>query len=718
MDLPTTGVTFVSATGGITPVGNTLTWDVGTLTEAAGIQSFDAVVNIDAGFTGDLTSEVTVSSSTADPGPGLNTASATTTVVGSADLVAGATAPATATAGTQITFTATVQNNGPSDAEGTQVAMALPSTGVTFVSATGGITPAGNTLTWDVGTLTQAAGLQSFDAVVNIDAGFTGELTPEVTVSSSTADPGPELNTASATTTVVASADLAVGATAPATADPGTQITFGATVQNNGPSDAQGTQLTMTLPAGVTFIQATGGGTHDSSVVTWNLGTLTPAAGQQAFSVDVSVDISAAGTSIDQSVVASTATNDPAPGNNDATASTSVNEAADLVLTKSVITAGPFTIGDNLTYRITAENQGPAITNPGDVTDVLPPEMTFVSTTGGTYDAGSHSVTWNVVPGQLFPTDGPQVMDIVVQATAFGTFQNTATFAQGNKYDPDLDNNTESADVTVTPLADLVAGATAPATATAGTDITFTAAVQNNGPDDAANTQVAMDLPGNVTFVSATGGITPVGNTLTWNAGTLTQAAGLQSFDALVTIDAGFIGDLTPQVTVSSSAVDPGPGLNTASATTTVLASADLVAGAIAPATATAGAQITFTATVQNNGPSDAASTQVAMALPSTGVTFVSATGGITPAGNTLTWDVGTLTQAAGLQSFDAVVTIDAGFTGNLTPQVTVSSTTSDPGPGQNTASATTTVGVPTPLNTAATSEGDPRHFPSQLRTR
>jgi uncharacterized repeat protein (TIGR01451 family) len=350
-----------------------------------------------------------------------------------------------------------------------------------------------------------------------------------------------------------------------------TQITFGATVQNNGPSDAQDTQLTMTLPAGVTFVQATGGGIHASGVVTWNLGALAPTSGQQVFSVDVNVDISVAGTSIGQTVAVTASTSDPTPGNNTATATTAVNEAADLVLTKSVITAGPFTIGDNLTYRITAENQGPAVTNPGDVTDPLPPEMTYVSSTAGSYNAATHTVTWNVVPGQFLPTDGPQVMDIVVQATAFGTFQNTATFAQGNKYDPDLDNNTDSAPVTVSPLADLVAGVTAPATATAGTQITFTATVQNNGPSDAANTQVAMDLPATgVTFVSATGGITPVGNTLTWDVGTLTQAAGPQSFDAVVNIDVGFTGNLTPQVTVSSSTPDPGPGQNTASATTTV----------------------------------------------------------------------------------------------------------------------------------------------------
>jgi len=107
--------------------------------------------------------------------------------------------------------------------------------------------------------------------------------------------------------------------------------------------------------------------------------------------------------------------------------------------------------------------------------------------------------------------------------------------------------------------------------------------------------------------------------------------------------------------------------------------------------------QITFDATVLNNGPSDAQTTQVAMTLPP-GVTFVSATGGMTPVADVVTWDVGTLTVAAGLQTYSVVVDIDAATTGTLTPAVAVSSTTSDPDPGNDTyTAASTTVGAPLP---------------------
>ena len=52
---------------------------------------------------------------------------------------------------------------------------------------------------------------------------------------------------------------------------------------------AEGVVVTDTLPAGVTFVSASGGGTHSGGVVTWNVGALTVAAGQQSRTVTVTV---------------------------------------------------------------------------------------------------------------------------------------------------------------------------------------------------------------------------------------------------------------------------------------------------------------------------------------------------------------------------------------------------------------------------------------------
>ena len=54
------------------------------------------------------------------------------------------------------------------------------------------------------------------------------------------------------------SADLAVTKTAPATITAGVAYDYTVTVTNNGPSNATGTVLSDTLPAGATFVGATG----------------------------------------------------------------------------------------------------------------------------------------------------------------------------------------------------------------------------------------------------------------------------------------------------------------------------------------------------------------------------------------------------------------------------------------------------------------------------
>src|SRR5204862_6298697 len=75
---------------------------------------------------------------------------------------------------------------------------------------------------------------------------------------------------ASRVTTVVGEiADLAVAKTGPATVVAVNPITYTITVTNNGPSDASAVVVQDTLPAGVTFVSASNGGTATAGVVTW-----------------------------------------------------------------------------------------------------------------------------------------------------------------------------------------------------------------------------------------------------------------------------------------------------------------------------------------------------------------------------------------------------------------------------------------------------------------
>lgn len=137
--------------------------------------------------------------------------------------------------------------------------------------------------------------------------------------------------------------------------------------------------------------------------------------------------------------------------------------------------------------------------------------------------------------------------------------------------------------------------------------------------------------------------------------------------------------------------------------TATVGDSADLsVTKVDAPDPVLAGNDLAYTVTVNNAGPSNAASASLSDTLPA-GTTFVSLSspGGwscTTPAvGAGGTVSCGNASVAPGSAVFTLVVKVGAAVASGtvLTDTATVSSATTDPNPGNDSATATTTVGSP-----------------------
>jgi uncharacterized repeat protein (TIGR01451 family) len=374
------------------PLGGTgtITATIPTLAAGTAVQTFTVVVHVGAGVADGtvLTNTATVSAATTDPNPGNEGGTATTTVSTPADL--GMTivdGPDPVTAGTNLTYTATVTTTGIFDAQSVLVSDPLPAE-TTLVSVTlpAGWTrtdavPAGGTGTITATRPTLAAGSagQVFTVVVHVGAGVPDGilLTNTATVSAATTDPDPVNNSEGTTTTVSTSADLQVTtAGAPDPVTPGTDLTYTVTVNTAGPSDAQSVLVSDPLPAGTTLVSVTlpAGWTRTDAVPAGGTGTITAtiptlAAGSagQVFTVVVHVGVGIAGTVLTNTATAAAATGDPIPGNNSDTATTTVGKADQTI---------DFTLTGPVTYGVAP------ITLTATATSGLPMSFTLVSGPG------------------------------------------------------------------------------------------------------------------------------------------------------------------------------------------------------------------------------------------------------------------------------------------------------------------------------------------------
>ena len=316
-------------------------------------------------------------------------------------------------------------------------------------------------------------------------------------------------------------------------------------------------------------------------------------------------------------------------------------DEADLAVSKTD-SPDPVTGGNEVTYAIRVTNAGPDAATGVVVADTLDPGVTLVSAVFGQGTpcvAGGSPVVVNCELGGI--VSGDEATGTIVVATPVvevnQVIDNTVTVA-GNETDPDGTNNTADTQTTVVPAgpaqADLaVTKLDSPDPVfSAGPDLEYTITVDNNGPDGATGVTLTDNLPAGVTFVSATAsngacGNPDAGGTLVCELGLL--AAGSNS-TVTVTVTPEPVTEpteLANTATVAAVENDPVPGNNSVTATTTLNPpSADMSVGVTSTPSAPAiGATVTYTITVDNDGPSSNSGVTVTATLPA-GATFESAT--------------------------------------------------------------------------------------------
>jgi uncharacterized repeat protein (TIGR01451 family) len=276
-----------------------------------------------------------------------------------------------------------------------------------------------------------------------------------------------------------------------------------------------------------------------------------------------------------------------------------------------------------------------------------------------------------------------------------------------------------SADVSLTKTA-------SPNPATVGSPITYTLTAANAGPDSAAGVSVSDPLPSGVSFASAS---TSQG-TCSQAAGTVSCALGSLAAGSHATVTVGVTptatGTVTNTASVSATTADPNPANNSATVVVTVnpkATSADVsLTKTASPNPATVGSPITYTLTAANAGPDSAAGVSVSDPLPS-GVSFASAS----TSQGTCSQAAGTVSCALGSLAAGSHATVTVGVTptatGTVTNTASVSATTADPNPANNSATVVVTVNpkAVTPADVSITKTGPflaigPRAFAYTLK--
>ena len=601
-----------------------------------------------------ITANSSVSSSgTTDPTPSNNNTTVVTNVRMACNLtVTNSGSPSPVAAGANIAYTQVVTNSGPSNCTSATFTEAFPAN-TTFVSLIP--VPAGWTCT-TAGSISctnpsVAPGSSStFPVVVTVNAG-TGAgtiITDTATAASATSDTNPNDNFATVNIGVATAGQADLGVTNSASPNPvnaGQNVTYSQTVTNGGPAAASTITLSETVPANTTFVSLTGpaGWTCTSSVpYTCTIPTLAVnATANFTFVVKVNANVASGSTVSDTATVGAT-TPDPNNLNNNASASVQVADSADLSVTNSASPV-PVIANTNITYTQVVTNAGPSVATNASFSEAVPANTTFISLTpippgwACIFGATITCTNSSFAPGTA---SFPVVVKVNVAGNPPGTVITDTATINSSTTDPNAGNNSATAtDVVATALqADLITSNSAsPVSVSAGSNITYSQSVTNNGPAAATTVSFTQTTPPNTNFqsISASAGWTcgtqpPVGGTgtITCTIASLALSA-TANFTLVLQVNAGTASGTNIAETAMATATNIIPGLTTNSAIGSVVVananSADMaiVKTATPGPTVPQGDTLTYTLAITNNGPASATNVTVTDALPAT-LTYLS----------------------------------------------------------------------------------------------
>jgi uncharacterized repeat protein (TIGR01451 family) len=411
-------------------------------------------------------------------------------------------------------------------------------------------------------------------------------------------------------------------------------ITYTLKVHNNGPDTAAGVIVTDKLPAGLKFISANGNGTYNTTKGIWTIGTLKN--GAEA-TLNIIAQVIASNTKITNIANITGANYDPDPNNDQSNSTITVGAASDLKITKTVNNNCPNYL-QNVTYTLTAHNNGPNTATGVKVTDKLPAGLKFISSSGtGTYNPTTG--TWTI--GSL-ANGKDAILKIIAQVITSNTKITNIVSINGTNYDQNSTNNRNNSTITVKLASDLgITKTVNNANPKYLQKVTFTITAHNYGPDNATGVKVADKLPTGLKFISASGKGTYNPITGIWTIGNL--ANGENAVLNIVAQATAPNTKVTNTVTITGNNYDQKSSNNNAAAIVKIGPAADLaVKLSVSNAHPKYNQKVTFTITAYNYGPMNAKNVTVTLKMPK-GFKYISKDKNIQYNSKTGVWTIGNL---------------------------------------------------------------------------
>ncbi len=422
--------------------------------------------------------------------------------------------------GDLIEFTLQLSNAGPNDASGVIVADLLPS-GYTYEShnATAGDYDPGTGI-WDLNGIVFGGFTETLHIQVLVNPTGDYDNSAEITASDATdPDSAPGNNIPAEddqdnqVTIPVAVANLSLDKTVDNEFPDVTQnVTFTLSLSNAGPSTATGITVSDLLPSGYNYLSDDGSGNYNNTTGDWTIASL--AAGSSV-ALNITAGLNSSGNYANIAEVTTVNELDPnsSPGNNQSSEDdqdeqlTTPMLVTDLSITKTVDNLLP-SVGDQLTFTITATNSGPSNATGVVIRDLLASGYAFVSSsvTAGTYDEVVGS--WDL---GTMANGAVETLNVMATVLPNGSYTNTAELIALDTFDPDSnpDNNLESEDdqSTINPVASGLADLSITKEVDiirprVGDTVAFTITLNNDGDSDATGVVISDLLAGGFTYIS------------------------------------------------------------------------------------------------------------------------------------------------------------------------------------------------------------------------